>query len=61
MGQFDADCRNRDYLEPVLVRVFFPTIFVKVFVQVLVELLVLFRHCRDADFDYPIKRLGAVK
>ena len=33
------------FLEPVLVRVFFPSVFVQVLVQVLVEFLILFRHC----------------
>ena len=31
-------------LDPVFVRVFFPSVFVEVFIEVLVEFLVLFGH-----------------
>ncbi|MDE1852812.1 MAG: threonylcarbamoyl-AMP synthase [Thaumarchaeota archaeon] len=45
-------------LEPVVVRVFFPSVFVQVFVEVFVEFLVLFGHSGPADLDCTIKCRG---
>jgi L-threonylcarbamoyladenylate synthase len=41
-------------LEPVLVRVLFPSVFVQVLVQVLVEFLILFRHLPARPISIPL-------